>query len=161
MAKDKASDRDGFPPLFFRHQWAIVCYEVMEVIQLFFAIRYMPVAWNRTFIALLSKRQDASELSHYRLINSCTILYKIYAKIMIGRMKPILPWLISLEQRAFIRGRSISSSMLVAQEFMHELQRALAHRCRWLSSLTYSMLMIRYVEISSIRPQKALTFMGD
>ena len=45
MVEDKASNLDGFPPLFFKRYKAIVHDEVMEAIQLFFATGDMLVAW--------------------------------------------------------------------------------------------------------------------
>lgn len=81
-------------------------------------------AWQRTFIVLIPKRKDAVELSYYRPISLCTTLYNICAKILVGRVKPILSWLISSKQGAFIGDKSISDNILIVQEFIHDLQRA-------------------------------------
>ena len=76
---------------------------------------------------LIPKKQDAAEPSHYRPIGLCTTLYKICSKILVCRLKPILPHLI--EQGAFVGSRSISDNVLIVQEFMHNLQRALIRKC--------------------------------
>ena len=75
-------------------------------------------------ITLISKRPDASTPSHFRPISLCTILYKMCAKILVGCLKSVIPRLISLEQGAFIEGRCIIDNVLLAQEFMRDLQRA-------------------------------------
>jgi len=88
----------------------------------------MPYSWKQTFVTLIFKHHDASQLGYYRPISLCNILYKIYAKLLVIRMKPILPCLISPEQGAFIEGRSIFDNILITQEFMHDLCQALIHR---------------------------------
>ncbi|XP_038972041.1 uncharacterized protein LOC120104629 [Phoenix dactylifera] len=89
----------------------------------------MADAWQATYITLVPKRQDAAEPGHYRPISLCTSLYKVVAKIMVGRMRALLPSLISMEQGAFVGGRSISDNILLAQEMMGDLQRASRRRC--------------------------------
>ena len=53
---------------------------------------------------IVPKRQDASEPSHFRSISLCTTLYKIYAKLLVCKLKPILSRLICMEQEAFVGG---------------------------------------------------------
>lgn len=64
----------------------------------FFTSREMPTDWMRTFVTLKPKKLDAPELSHYRHISLCTILFKICAKLIVERMKFILPHLIYPKQ---------------------------------------------------------------
>ncbi|XP_038974764.1 uncharacterized protein LOC120106009 [Phoenix dactylifera] len=80
--------------------------------------------WQRTFITLIPKRQDATEPGHFRPISLCSTLYKATTKILAVRLRDILPRLISLEQGAFLGGRSITDNVLIAQEFMFDLRRA-------------------------------------
>ncbi|XP_038982920.1 uncharacterized protein LOC120110939 [Phoenix dactylifera] len=128
LAADKAPGPDGFPPFFFRKYWGIIHRGVVEAIQCFFAQAAMPEDWKATFITLIPKRQDAVEPSHFRPISLCTTLYKVVAKIMVGRMKPLLPGIISHEQGAFVAGRNISHNILLAQEMMWDLLRASKRR---------------------------------
>lgn len=96
MAEDKAPRPDDFPPLL---QEILVHYSsrVGEMVMEFFATGKMPEAWVRTFITLVLKKPGIVEPCHYRPINLCTTLYKIYAKLMMERMKPIMPRLICLK----------------------------------------------------------------
>ncbi|XP_038984386.1 uncharacterized protein LOC120111407 [Phoenix dactylifera] len=124
LAGDKAPGPDGFPPLFFQRYWMIVGRDVTAAIQQFFRTAVMAGDWQRTFITLIPKRQDASEPGHFRPISLCTTLYKATARILAGRLRDVLPRLISPEQGAFLEGRSISDNVLIAQEFMFDLGRA-------------------------------------
>jgi len=124
LAEDKAPGPNGFPPFFFRAYWDILWDDMVAAIQLFFNTATMSPNWKHTYIVLIPKQPDPSQTSHFRPINLCNILYKVCAKLLANRMKSILPQLISLEQGAFIGGRSISDNILLAQEFMHDLHRA-------------------------------------
>lgn len=64
----------------------------------FFIHRHMPDSWKRTFVTLIPKWHDTSEPGYFRSIGLCNTLYKIYAKRMVVRMKPVLPCLISPKQ---------------------------------------------------------------
>ena len=72
-------------------------------------------------ITLIPKRQDASTLGYFRLISIYTTLYKIYARILVDQLKPIISRLINLEQGAFVNSWYITDNILLAQEFMHDL----------------------------------------
>ncbi|XP_038972451.1 uncharacterized protein LOC120104769 [Phoenix dactylifera] len=124
LAADKAPGPDGFSPFFFRQYWGIIRPAMVEAIQCFFTQAAMPEDWKATFITLIPKRQNAAEPCHFRLISLCTTLYKVVARIMVGRMKPLLPGLISQEQGAFVAGRNISHNVMLAQKMMWDLRQA-------------------------------------
>ncbi|KAI0497279.1 hypothetical protein KFK09_020502 [Dendrobium nobile] len=49
-------------------------------------------------------------------------VYKVAAKVILNRLIPVMPLLILDEQAAFIRGRSISDHILIAQEMFHKFR---------------------------------------
>lgn len=51
------------------------------------------------------------------------VVYKILSKIMVARLAPILGKVISREQSAFIRGRSIFDNISIAQEMVHRIHK--------------------------------------
>ena len=51
-------------------------------------------------------------------------LYKIVTNILINRTKPLMPNLISVEQRAFVPNRNILDNVIVAQEVFYSMTRA-------------------------------------
>ena len=71
---------------------------------------------NATFIALIPKKNDASNIRDFRPISLVGSLYKILAKVLANRLKVVLDKLISESQNSFVGGRQILDSVLIANE---------------------------------------------
>ena len=60
---------------------------------------------NVTFIALVPKKNGASNIRDFRLISLVGSVYKILAKVLANRLKEVLDQLIFESQNSFIGGR--------------------------------------------------------
>lgn len=77
---------------------------------------------NATFIALIPKTEDSSSPDKYRPISLCNIIYRIVSKVIVLRLKPILPLIISPEQSRYVEGRQITDGIILTHEIIHSLR---------------------------------------
>ena len=78
---------------------------------------------NRTFITLIPKLESREASHDYRPISICNVSYKIIAKILANRVKPLLNKIISPLQGAFAPSRLINDNTMLAHEIMHSFKK--------------------------------------
>jgi hypothetical protein len=74
--------------------------EVINAVKLFFVTGNIPGV-NDTAIVLIPKANQGQSLKNFRPISLCTIIYKVIAKCMVNRLKPILGEIVSTNQSSF------------------------------------------------------------
>ena len=116
MERDKVLSLDGFSMAFFHHCWIVVERDVLAVFEEFYQHCKFEKSLNATFIALIPKKNDASNIRDFRPISLVGSLYKILAKVLANRLKVVLDKLISESQNSFVGGRQILDSVLIANE---------------------------------------------
>jgi hypothetical protein len=72
---------------------------------------------------LIPKTDNPSRANQFRPISLANFNYKIISKIMANRLKPLLQHIISPNQSAFLKGRSIHDNAIMAHEIFHTLKK--------------------------------------
>uniref|UniRef100_A0A803Q136 Reverse transcriptase domain-containing protein n=1 Tax=Cannabis sativa TaxID=3483 RepID=A0A803Q136_CANSA len=89
----------------------------------FFSSGLLAKDLNHTFICLIPKCESPSNFEQFRPISLYNFGYKIIARILTDRLKPILDKLISPFQSAFLKGRWIAECSVLASEAQHALKK--------------------------------------
>lgn len=112
MKQNKSPGPDGFNVNFFLFSWDIVGRDFTHAVQSFFKRGCLLRGTNSTAIALIPKVVNPTSMNDYRHISYCNTTYKCILKIIVARLKGVLPGIISSCQAAFVPGKRIGDNIL-------------------------------------------------
>eukprot|EP00253_Pinus_taeda_P017577 PITA_17577 len=121
MKKGKAPGPDGFTVEFYQAGWHFLGQEILEVVEESCLKQKIWPGINSTFLTLIPKSNNSEEAQGFRPIALCNVIYKIIATLIVKKLKPLLPSIISPEQTGFVEGRQILDGLVVTQEMIHSL----------------------------------------
>lgn len=78
---------------------------------------------NRTFITFIPKCTNLESLGNYRLISLCNSISKVVTKLIVTRIRPMLPRLISPLQTTFVLGGKGVDNAIIVQEMIHYMSK--------------------------------------
>ncbi|XP_074266041.1 uncharacterized protein LOC141588501 [Silene latifolia] len=139
IPKSKSPGPDGFNSQFYRDAWEIVGEEVCVAIANFFSTGKLLNQINSTVITLIPKVDRPTSVKHFRPISCCNVIYKSISKILCSRLALVLRDIISRNQGAFVKGRSILENILICQDLVRLYSRGMASP-RYVNSI---MLLLR------------------
>ncbi|WVZ93633.1 hypothetical protein U9M48_039598 [Paspalum notatum var. saurae] len=124
MPLDKTPGLDGFTWHFYMSCWQIIKSDVLAALSAVcnghvFKFKLL----NSAFITLLPKKADACEVRDYRPISLVHSFAKLVIKLLVNRLAPRLPDMVSINQSAFVKGRSIQDNVLFVQQMARSLYR--------------------------------------
>jgi hypothetical protein len=119
----KSPGPDGFTMDFFHHCWSMIREEVWALIEDSHKSGQVLPSLNATFLTLIPKEECVTHPKKFRPISLCNVIYKILSKVIARHLKPLLPFIISLEKSGYVEGRKIVDNVILAHEFIHSIQR--------------------------------------
>ncbi|KAL4304011.1 hypothetical protein GQ457_10G010470 [Hibiscus cannabinus] len=117
----KSPGIDGLPSGFFRQHWDILCDAFISLCLDLLRGQIDMATVNEIVIVLIPKVDKPTSMWQLYPISLCTVICKTIAKVLVNRMKSILPSCISNTQAAFVQWPPITDNILVAHEIFHTL----------------------------------------
>ncbi|KAH1075147.1 hypothetical protein J1N35_027475 [Gossypium stocksii] len=122
MTPLKAPRIDGFPTLFYQMYWHIVGPNISNYYLSVLKGEIKIGEINKTHIVLIPKVEKTKNISQFRPISLCNVIYKIIAKVLVNWMSLTLGYCIDEAQGVFILERHILDNVLIAYEVLHSLK---------------------------------------
>ena len=119
----KSPGPDGFNFKFIKESWAYIKDELIKALAFFHVSGTIPKGCNPSFIALVPKVKEPSKLEEYRPISLVGAIYKIISKVLAGKIKKVFS-VIDERQFAFLKGRGMLDSVVMANEVVEDLRRS-------------------------------------
>ncbi|XP_072058019.1 uncharacterized protein [Arachis hypogaea] len=110
----KAPGCDEYNMNFVKRCWGEIGHEFTAAVMGFFQTSRLPTDSNITWVALAPKFIGAKEIKDLRLISMVGCVYKVISKVLVRRMRPVIPTLVRETQNVFVRGRKIHDGALIA-----------------------------------------------
>jgi hypothetical protein len=81
--------------------------------RLFFDTLTLPKCVNATRIAFVPKIENPISVNDFRLISYCNVMYKCISKVIVNKLKVIIPNVICPSQTIFVSGHQITNAILL------------------------------------------------
>jgi hypothetical protein len=112
---------DGLSFLFYHKFWDLVKNDIVKLFEDFYYGRLDLFRLNFTMLTLIPKVEDAVEMRFFGPISLLNCSFKIFSKVLTLRLERISQSLVAKEKSAFITGRFILESVVIAHEIVHSL----------------------------------------
>ncbi|KAL4569231.1 hypothetical protein LXL04_024866 [Taraxacum kok-saghyz] len=152
---DRAPGPDGFTFKFLKHFWDLFKEDVWEWVKEFYVSGEFGPGCNSSFITLISKVDNPTNIKDYRPISLIGIQYIIIAKLLAIRLAGVIGEIVSTEQSGFIKGKQILDGPVMVNEIV-----------KWAKKSKYNMMMFKvdfekaYYSLSWDFLDRMMEFMG-
>jgi hypothetical protein len=121
LKKEKSPGPDGWTTEFFSLYFDLVGSDLLQMIEDSRIKGKINNSLNATFLVLIPKSDQPASFNDFRPISLCNLVYKLIAKVISSRIKPVLERSLSIEQLGFLKGRRIHDAIGVAHECIHSI----------------------------------------
>lgn len=102
-ANDKSTCPDGYNMNFFKANWDILKYDVLNFVSFCFRNSKLSKVVIASFLTLILKTENLQSFGEYRPICLTTSIYRILSKLLASRLRRFLDGLISKNSQLFFR----------------------------------------------------------
>ncbi|GKV32323.1 hypothetical protein SLEP1_g40939 [Rubroshorea leprosula] len=119
----KAPGLDGFNFRFIREMWEEIKDDMMGYVEDFYKHGKLVRGINSSFIVLIPKVINPQKIEEFRPISLIGVMYKVIAKLLANRLCAVVDKIIGESQMAFVGGRQMADSIVIANEIIDEVKR--------------------------------------
>ena len=107
LGKNKSPGLDGLTSEFYQVFWPILRKDFLTVLTLSLDSGSLPHSFRRAIITLLPKKGDLADISNWWPVSLLNTDYKIFAKLLAGRLKQCIGCVVDKDQSYCVPGRSL------------------------------------------------------
>ncbi|XP_026458909.1 uncharacterized protein LOC113359504 [Papaver somniferum] len=112
---------DGFAGWFYRHSWIVIGHDFIKAVQFCWSKCFIPNGLNANFLKLLPKVKNAKTAKQFRPNGLMNFSFKVFTKIWATRLENVINKVVSPQQGAFIKERTIQEQVALASEMINEI----------------------------------------
>jgi hypothetical protein len=110
---------DGFSSLFFKACWSTVSSDINALFAAFHSHDADLERLNGSYLVLLPKKEGARRPQDFRPIALQNTTLKSISRVLMSRLQPVIPSLISSDQSGFVHGRCIADNFVYAADLLN------------------------------------------
>ena len=114
----KTPGSDGIPHEFYLTFWELIGDEMVNVYNTILQRGSLCDSQKRGIIVLIPKKGNKEDMKNYRPISLLNYDYKLLARIITNRMKPLMPRLIHSAQNCGVNGKTIFNTTATLRDIM-------------------------------------------
>ena len=115
---------DGLSFLFYQKFWNLIKNDVMHLFDAFHRGDLELKRLNFALVSLIPKVGEATNMKQFRPISLLNCSFKIFSKLLTLRLSSVVQRIVAPTQSAFIKGRFILESVVVAHELVHSVHQS-------------------------------------
>ena len=117
LLKNKSPGIDGIPAEFYQ-TFDFALEWLFRIVKQLLKEKKMTNTMSTSIVKLLFKKGDRRNIGNYRPLSLACTDYKIIAKVISERIKPMLTDIIGTEKQGFIQGGDITGNLMLVKEII-------------------------------------------
>jgi hypothetical protein len=116
----KAPGSDGIPAELIKYGGIELHKTIYELCKRIWNEEKLPEEWNKAIVIPLYKKGDKMSCNNYRGISLLNTAYKVFSKVLLGRLEPLAEECIGSYQCGFRKGKSTIDQLATIEQLMEK-----------------------------------------